>query len=97
MQDSRMEEICSVLVMRSLRCEPAILAGAHGEGSNARMTHQWGIALGVVGALALLAVVIAAAVVRYHMQYRRKVCQVSSKHAPKSFSCHKGLIGTNAV
>ena len=57
-----------------------MLAGAHGAGPNTGVPHLWGIALGVVGALALAAIVAALAVVRYHMRYRRKVCQASSEN-----------------
>ena len=58
-----------------------MLAGARGAGSHTGTPHLWGIALGVVGALALAAIVAALAVMRYHMRYRSKVCQVSSDNA----------------
>ena len=63
-----------------------MLAGAHGAGSNAGTVHLWGVALGIVGALALAANVAALAVVRYHMRYRSKVCQASSDHKPTIIS-----------
>ena len=75
-----------------------MLAGAHGAGSHPGTAHLWGIALGVVGALALAANVAALAVVRYHMQYRSKVCQASSNNKLTNiFLCHQHLTVTKAV